>query len=414
MLWHLTNQQSTVLINGILAQFFFGVSTSLQNYFYPTLPCGGIISETTWFLGIVPTFGAFFICTGYFFSKVIKKYVSFFYKILIAISGFTILLFSILIITKDFVWFTGFAFTLQTVKGIGAAGFNTCLQKIEKEDRALRELNFLQLTTASFGVGVLTGAPLGQLLYLIGGIQLPFYVIGIVFIIVGLMPWWASSYWRPEARRIRKTSIQYKRCTSVISIHETWSVIYTTTLAVISSSFLSFSLKVTPIAFTNLQINSLKIVQFTISLFCVGFSSRVFSKGRHILIPVGLFGSFIGLFIIGLPLVHQRHYQHWMLLFGVPLSCLGNGITYISGISDPLKQDSNKSYIYEVTIATWIASYAGSEALLFFISLRGEAVVTCQIMSLVIMVVHLPLIFHHYSTQRWKNITQEGQNSQNM
>uniref|UniRef100_A0A915PKA1 Major facilitator superfamily (MFS) profile domain-containing protein n=1 Tax=Setaria digitata TaxID=48799 RepID=A0A915PKA1_9BILA len=171
---------------------------------------------------VAPLFGKYMVVVG---SK--RMFVSG-----ISVTGITAILFGFLNYIESSSLFFWSSMALRAVEAIGDAAFVTSSFAIGVKYFPGRIAIVVGVMETFAGLGNTAGPLLGGILYEVGGFQLPFFVLGIILLFLGLLAYFLVEKMEDE------TTLEGKGMLGMLKIPVLWIMIYAVVMCAISLSFL--------------------------------------------------------------------------------------------------------------------------------------------------------------------------------
>ncbi|VDK73088.1 unnamed protein product [Litomosoides sigmodontis] len=250
---------------------------------------------------VAPLFGKYIVLIG---SK--KMFVSG-----IGITGITVILFGFLNYVESSSLFFWLSIALRVLEAIGDAAFVTSSFAIGVKCFPGRIAIVVGVLETFVGLGSTAGPLLGGILYEIGGFQLPFFVLGIILLFLGLLAFFLVENMDDEI------TLDGKGMLGILKIPLLWIMIYAVVMSAISLSFLDPTLadhlesfKLTPSIIGSMFLLSGGIYTITAPLWSIIIDKFNCSKA---IMTLGFVAVVIGMTIIGpSPLLSTEKSLGWV------------------------------------------------------------------------------------------------------
>ncbi|CAG9768967.1 unnamed protein product [Ceutorhynchus assimilis] len=226
-----TIKQKVSLAMLALADFICFCSVSIISPFFPAESAkkGVSVSVSGLIFGV---HAIVVVLTSPIFGKVLPKFgAKYIFISGLLVSGISSLAFGLIYRIDDYTYFVTASFVIRAISALGASAYSTAgyvliINIFPDNAGAVRGL-----LETFVGLGISAGPGIGGLLYTIGGFGLPFYVVGIITIVIAFLNLFLLA--RPEKNQLEKSE-------SLINLLRLPPVLVTCTLLIVTSMTISY------------------------------------------------------------------------------------------------------------------------------------------------------------------------------
>ncbi|XP_050504138.1 MFS-type transporter SLC18B1-like isoform X1 [Diabrotica virgifera virgifera] len=365
----LSRYQKMTLLSLALVDFMSFCSMSIMAPFFPREAFEKGMSDTM--TGFVFSFYALVMfLSSPIFGKILPVFGAKFLFILgIFVAGLCNILFGLLEYISNYTLFTTFCILIRGFEALGASAFSTASYIFVVNSFPNNIGSVIGILETFVGLGMSTGPAVGGILYSLGGFSVPFYVLGVAMVFIGLI----NLLLLPN---VEDCDSMTNKTTSMMKLIKIPAVIVTGLVVTVVSSIWAFLEPTLEPHLRDFNLSPEKIgLIFLLFSALYGISSPawgwVADRINHpwLMMVAGLFMCTLGLLLLGpCPYIPVLSQNLWLDL--VALSILGISValtlmpTFLRILTSATKAGYSDSLVtYSVVAGVWSCMYSLGEVL---------------------------------------------------